>query len=214
MKFRNVDKKTLVLVVVGVIVMGFALSFLQLCDFGADPYTCMNDAISRRIGWTFGNWQALLNCLLLLPILFLAREQIGWGTLANMFLVGYSRDFFSWVNSCWMEHFGLENMFDSMAVRIGVMIPALLLFIAAASVYMAAQLGTAPYDAITFLLAKYMPKIPFRIVRIVFDLAVCLLAVVFGARLQVVTVLMSFLLGPVITWTKVHVIDRFFAPRT
>ncbi len=213
MKFRNVDKKTLVLVVVGVIFMGFALSFLQLCDFGSDPYTCMNDAISRKIGWTFGNWQALLNCLLLAPILFLAREQIGWGTLANMFLVGYSRDFFSWVNSCWMEHFGLENIFDSMAVRIGVMIPALMLFIAAASVYMAAQLGTAPYDAITFLIAKYMPKIPFRIVRIVFDLAVCLLAVVFGAKLQVVTVLMSFLLGPVITWTKVNVIDRFFAPR-
>lgn len=210
MKFRNVNMKTLVLVVVSVIVMGFALSFLQLCDFGADPYTCMNDAIARKLGWTFGNWQALLNCVLFVFIFLFARDQIGWGTLANMFLVGYSRDFFSWVNTGWMEHFGLENMFDSMAVRIAVMIPALFIFVVAASAYMAAQLGTSPYDAISFLLSKLITKVPFRAVRIGYDLLVCIIGVLFGAKLGVVTVLMSFTLGPVVAWMKVHVIDRFF----
>lgn len=212
MKFRNVDKKTLVLVICAVIVMGFSLSFLQLCDFGADPFTCMNVAISDRLGWSFGNWQAVLNCLMFALVVLFAREQLGWGTLANMFLVGYSRDFFCWVNSCWMEQFGLENLFDSMAVRVGVMIPALIVFVAAASVYMAAQLGTAPYDAIAFLLSKCMKKIPFRVIRISCDLIVCLIGVLFGAKLGVVTVLMAFMLGPVITWMKVHVIDHFFQP--
>lgn len=88
----------------------------------------------------------------------------------------------------------------------------LLVFVAAAAVYMAAQLDTAPYDAIAFLLSKCIPKIPFRILRISCDLLVCVVGVLFGAKLGVVTVLMAFLLGPVIAWMKVHVIDRFFQP--
>ena len=57
----------------------------------------MNLAISGRLGMSLGNWQALLNCLLFIIVILWGREYIGFGTLANMFLVGYSIDFFSWV---------------------------------------------------------------------------------------------------------------------
>ena len=89
--------RRLISVILAVIVMGFALSWLVLVNFGTDPCTSMNLAISGRLGMSLGNWQALLNCLLFIIVILWGREYIGFGTLANMFLVGYSIDFFSWV---------------------------------------------------------------------------------------------------------------------
>ena len=84
-------------VILSVIVMGFALSLLVLVDLGTDPCTSMNLAISEKIGMGIGNWQALLNTIIFVFVILLGRENIGFGTLANMFLVGYSLQFFSWV---------------------------------------------------------------------------------------------------------------------
>ena len=93
-----------------------------------------------------------------------------------------------------------EGLFDSRAVRLGVLLPALAVFVVAAGVYMVTELGTAPYDAIPFLLVKAQKKVPFRVVRMVFDFTVIGIAWVFGAKIGLVTILMGFTLGPVISW--------------
>ena len=62
--------------------------------------------------------------------------------------------------------------------------------------YMVTELGTAPYDAIPFLSVKAQKKVPFRVVRMVFDFTVIVIAWVFGAKIGLVTILMGFTLGP------------------
>ena len=93
MKFRNVDKRRLVIVVAAVIMMGFALSFLNRTNLGTDPCTMFNLGMSRILGLSLGTWQAIFNSFLFIFVFIFAKNQIGWGTLANMFLVGYSFDF-------------------------------------------------------------------------------------------------------------------------
>ena len=205
MKFRNVDKRRLIIVVCAVIMMGLALSFLNRTNFGTDPCTMFNLGMSRLLGISLGTWQAIFNSFLFIFVFIFARNQIGWGTLANMFLVGYSFDFFTWLNNKWIT----EGMFDSLAVRILVMSPSLALFIIAASAYMGASLGTSPYDAISYILADKIKKVPFKVVRICYDLVVCAAGWALGSTLGIVTVIMSFALGPVITWMTNNVIDRY-----
>ena len=64
------------------------------------------------------------------------------------------------------------------------------------------DLGTAPYDAVPYIiwnaLKKEASSIPFRFVRMGFDIFVVIIALIFGGKLGVVTVLMAFVLGPVI----------------
>lgn len=195
----------LVAVILAVITMGFSLSWLVLVDMGTDPCTSMNLAISAKLGMSIGNWQALFNSVLFVFVIFLGRENIGFGTLANMFLVGYSLDFFSWL---WAK-FGFPAYFEaSFLLRALVLLPALIVFIFAASVYMDVELGTSPYDAISFIVAKYLPKVPFRFVRIVYDILVIIIAWIFGAKIGIVTILMGFTLGPVITFVG-NKISRF-----
>jgi len=188
--------KRLIIVVIAVIMMGFALSFLILVDMGTDPCTMMNRAISARLGMSFGNWQALLNTILLVAVVIFGGRNLGFGTLANMFLVGYSTDFFSWL----IPKFISTDIFAVNWVRGVVFIPALILFIIAASIYMDMDMGTAPYDAISFIIFERIKKIPFKIVRIAYDFLVIGIALLFGAKLQIVTVLMALTLGPVISF--------------
>ncbi len=176
--------------------MGFALSWLVLVDMGTDPCTLMNLTISSRLGISLGNWQALFNSILFIIVIWKGREHIGFGTLANMFLVGYSLDFFSWL---WRQT-GVDTYFASNVVRYAVFLPALIIFIIAAAVYMDVELGTSPYDAIPFIISKYVPKIPFRIMRIGYDFLVIFIAWIFGGHVQIVTILMALLLGPVIAY--------------
>ena len=196
--------KRLIAVILSVIVMGFALSWLVLVDLGTDPCTSMNLAISHKLGMSIGNWQALFNSFLFIFVILWCRENIGFGTLANMFLVGYSLDFFSWL---WGRVLP-EGAFSSMAVRIGVLFPALLLFVLSAAVYMDVELGTAPYDAIPFLVSKKLPNVPFRVIRMAFDFTVIVLSLIFGGKVGIVTILMALALGPVIAWAGKHM-DRF-----
>ena len=77
--------------------MGFAISWLVPCRFGVDGFTALNLTISKKTGLSFGTWQAVLNCILFLIVIIVGRQYIGLGTVANMLLVGYTCDFFSWV---------------------------------------------------------------------------------------------------------------------
>ena len=62
--------------------------------------------------------------------------------------------------------------------------------------------GTAPYDAVSFLISdkieKHSRKNMFRIVRIVYDLAATCIGVITGGEVGVITILMVILLGPTV----------------
>ncbi len=203
------NKRRIFLVFSAVIGMGFSLSFLIRTNLGGDPYTCMNLAISDRLGIAFGHWQALLNVLLLVVVLFCDRSLIGIGTLANMFLVGYCVDFFTW-----LENFFLPETFSSVLLRGIVALPALVLFVVSAALYMSCELGVAPYDAASFLLHKGITKcrackrLPFRAVRIPYDFLACGICLFFGGHIGLVTVFISLFLGPVVDRTGAFLKSR------
>ena len=113
------------MVFAAVILMGFALSFLNRTGFGTDPCTAMNLGISAKFGLSLGTWQLLFNLILFVIVLWKDKSQIGIGTIANMVLVGYAMDFFT----CIENFFIAEGYFTSMAIRVLVLIPALTLFI-------------------------------------------------------------------------------------
>lgn len=207
MKFLHVNKIKLALVVISVIIMGFCISFLNEVNLGTDPCTMFNLGMAAKLGISLGNWQALFNCVLVVFVWFLAKDQIGWGTLASMFLVGYSYDFFSWLNGFWVP----EDFFDSMFHRVLVAVPILVLFIVAVSVYVALQLGTSPYDAMPYVLDKLNNhKIPAKVWRICWDLGMCIIGILLGSKAGVVTFIMAFAFGPTISWIQVNVIAKIW----
>ena len=198
MKFKIENKKRLIAVLIAVFFMGLAVSLLVRVNFGTDPCSSLNLGISSKLGISFGTWQVIFNSILLVLVFLFDRSQIGWGTLANMILVGYIVDFFTWV----FDRLLPSNAFESLGIRIIVLIPSLALLILSAAVYMAVELGSAPYDAVAFILARKLKKVPFRVVRMVWDITAAVIGGLLGSTIGVVTVVIAFALGPVITWVK------------
>ncbi len=180
---------------ISVFFMGFTLSILKLVNLGTDPFSYMNLSISARFGIGFGNWQMALNIILFIPVILWGRKQIGIGTVLNMVLVGYTVDFCLWL---W-EISGFETLFDSMVFRLLIMIPALAAFIVSASVYMSTDLGTAPYDALPFMISQKLPSVPFQYIRVGWDFTAVLIGFIFSGSVGVVTILMSLFLGQTVS---------------
>ena len=188
----------LVATMVAVIIMGFCLSWLLLVDWGTDPCTLMNNSISQTLRISLGNWQALLNTVLLVVVVIFGGRNLGFGTLANMYLVGYSIDFFMWI---WGQVLP-EGLFDSWIVKVAVMIPALVIFVFAVAVYVDMNMGTSPYDAMPMIVSQRLPKVPFKVVRIGYDALITVIGMLFGGSLGIVTFVMVLALGPVIEWVS------------
>jgi uncharacterized membrane protein YczE len=189
-------KKRLIVMLIGVFLMGFFLSFLIKVDLGTDPCTFMNLTISRRLGVLLGTWQLLLNSVLFVFVLIWGRKFIGLGTIANMVFIGYIADFFCFV---WDKTIPSEY-FTDMPSRAVIFVLALFCFIIAVSFYINANMGVSPYDAMPQIISeKVIKKVPSFAVRMLYDFIVIVVGILFGGVPNIGIVLMALFLGPVIS---------------
>lgn len=184
-----------VVLLLSVTMMGLCVAIFDQIGFGTDPCSVLNLGVARLLGMQFGTYQLLYNCLLLLLLLALKEwRRIGLGSLANMVLVGYTKDFFDWVINSIHPLTG-----ESLMVRVAAFAPAMALFLVAVSFYMVVELGVAPYDAIPQVIAARQKRVGFSTVRVIWDVTVTVLGFLAGSTVGVVTVITGFCLGPIIT---------------
>ncbi len=201
-KFLLKEYKRVLITLISVLFMGFAVSILNIIDLGTDPCTYMNMSISGHLGISFGNWQVLLNLFMFVIIFFMDKKQIGIGTIFNMLLVGYTVEFFSWI---W-ELLGIDTMINGLFIRIIVMIPVLIIFIFAAATYMSTDLGTAPYDALPFCVASKIKKVPFKLIRFLWDCIAIIIGFLINRKIGIVTIAMALFMGQTVAFVK----EKFF----
>lgn len=178
-----------------VIMMGVCVAIFDQLGFGTDPCSVMNLAVSRLIGWSFGNWQLLINALMLAIILCVGEvRRIGLGTIANMVVVGYAADATLWV----LNHtHPLTN--EALPVKLIVFVPTMAAFLVAVAFYIAADLGVAPYDAMPQIIAGRQKRFSFTAVRVAWDVGFTVVGFLAGGTVGLVTIATGFFLGPVIT---------------
>lgn len=197
-KNKNRFSLRVIMVIIAVFCQGIGVYWLSQVNFGTDPCTSMNLGLSEKLGFTYGNTLLIFNCILFLFVILFGIKEIGVGTLANMVIVGYAADFTGWV----MKHFLPDNFFSDFKTRVIILVPALIWFIIAAATYMAVDLGQSPYDAVPAIISSKLPKIPFTIVRMVWDISFIIVGFLLGSTIGLVTVFIAFCLGPAITLIK------------
>ena len=195
---KNFGTRTAVMLA-GVLMMGYALAFLILADLGTDPFSSLNMGFSRMVDIPFGTVLLTANILLFVVVIIANYRLIGLGTIGNMVLIGYTSDFFCWI---WRDLLP-DPAGYSLLTRLLILIPSFAVFAVAAAVYMTCDLGMSPYDAVPFIVTdklskKRGKKVSFRIVRMVWDAVITLLALCFGGTVGVMTVLVILTMGPVV----------------
>lgn len=183
---------------VGIAILSLGTAFLRGGQVGLDPFTATNTGISGHLGLGLGIYQLMANALIFIFILVLDRHKIGIGTLLNMVLVGFE---VQWFITLYQRVFGTHV---NAIIVISDLIIGLLLFTLGASMYMGADLGVAPYDAIAPILSDRLHA-KYRTVRIAQDVLFMVAGFLVGGPVGLGTVIVAFFTGPLITFWDRHV---------
>ena len=215
MNKENIFK--MIVIVISILILGLGVGLLRISSFGTDPFSCMDLGISmilrEKLGlnfMTFGVWQIIMNGILLILVFLLKPKTIGFGTVVNMVFVGLSADM--WV-------YGINHIFGndfSIWMRGIILILGVIAICLAVAVYMACDLGIAPYDAIGVIIEERTKgKITFRWGRIITD-CICVAigfscASFLGNQWEITgigTLIMAFGTGPLVQFFRKHVAEK------
>lgn len=206
-----VQRRRNLVMLFGILCIGIAVGFYRLGCLGVDAGTCMVLGISFLAGMTHGTMNVIVNVLILLVMVCYMRRIIGAGTIINFLLVGYIADFV-----CWFIQ-EICSVGDDLWIRLIWFGIAICLSTFGAAIYIDADKGIAPYDALSLMLQKKCPKLSFRFARVIVDVtsvmigvACCLLA---GRNLSLViglgTVVTAFLTGYIVHFFRQNVSPLF-----
>lgn len=185
-------------VIIGNLMMGLSLSVLMKLNLGTDSYSCFASGFSKLLHMSYGNGQLIAQLIMIVAVLLYGREMIGIGTIVNMVFIGYIADFGTFV----LDSFIPKQAWSVPIVRFGSLIPAMPVFVLGAALYMAVNLGMSPFDALPFVISKWLPKVSFRTIRMIWDLSFMIMGFVLGGTAGLITFLGVLFLGPVISFLR------------
>lgn len=198
--FKNINWKHFLVMCIGNIFAGMGVAIFKLAGFGTDPFNGMNMAVAEQLGMMYGNFQLLLNIVLLIVETLFGRKFLGTGTAVNAIFLAYICTFF---NNIFANILGLE--LTALTARLLALCIGVLICCLGLSMYQMSDEGIAPYDSISLIMAEEWPKIPYFWHRISNDVVCVLICYLAGGVVGIGTLVTAFGLGPVI-----HFFNRVF----
>ncbi|MCO7127919.1 membrane protein [Sporolactobacillus shoreicorticis] len=178
---------------IGVAILAAGATLCKMGNVGLDPFTALNIGVSNKVHMGLGLYQLLTNIVIIVIVILLDRKKIGIGTVFNMVFAGFMIDWFSTL---------YETLFHYQPTLLTAIVNGvlgLLLFTLGTSLYMTADLGVAPYDALAPIASTRL-HIKYKYCRIVQDLVFMIAALIMGGPIGLATIIISFFAGPLITF--------------
>lgn len=151
-------------------------------------------ALSDCVGMAYANFLVLINLAVFVLEIIFGRKFIGAGTVVNALLLGYIVTFFYNLLS---NGIGIpEVMWQKLVVVcIGVVVCSF-----GVSMYQTPDVGAAPYDSMSLIMAMRKPSISYFWHRISTDALCALICFLAGGIVGIGTLLSAFCLGPFISF--------------
>jgi len=155
--------------------------------FGVGSWDVLHIGLFKQLGLSIGLWSIIIGMIIIIISSIGLREFPRIGTLANMTCIGLFIDFFNWL---------IPNpntfLIQLLAFIIGVIFLAI-----GCGIYISANLGAGPRDSLMLLaLDKFNCSI--TVARTAMEVIVAIGGFLLGGPIGVGTVMMAFVLGPII----------------
>ena len=149
----------------------------------------LNLRLAELVGLPFSIENVLMNLFLFIPQLIWGRRYIGLGTIINSFCIGFIVTF---TGDAMTAVFGSA---DTLPVQLLWVAVAVLVIALGCSLYQTADLGVAPYDALSLMMADRLP-VPYFGCRVFTDALCAVITFVSGGLIGLGTLICAFGLGP------------------
>jgi uncharacterized membrane protein YczE len=170
----------------GLALYGMSMAMLVRADLGLDPWDVLHQGLSHYLPLSFGTVTIVVGALVLLLWIPL-KQQPGLGTVSNVIVIGLAADLGLW----------LIATPDGLAVRIVMMVSAIVLNGLAGAIYIGSQLGPGPRDGLMTGLAARTGR-SLRLVRVAIEVTVLVIGVILGGTIGIGTILYALAIGPLV----------------
>ena len=205
--------------VASLLVNGLGVALMRLASLGTEPFTCLNYSVAEGLGLPLAVPMIAISAVLLAMSAVFLRSAIGFGTAANVILLGVFADL--WQG--WLAGMGVDAATlvtgDYLFQRLALMLAGMALMVIGSAFYMSADLGMSPYDALGYVVERLTGgRVTFRWARMAAD--ACCVTVAFavasaqGTEWELVgigTLVMVFGIGPLLSWLIGHVARPAYA---
>jgi uncharacterized membrane protein YczE len=171
----------------GLVLYGVSMAIMIRSGLGLSPWDVFHQGLSKVTGISFG-WVVIL---LGIPILLLwipLRQRPGFGTLANLVVIGFVVDF------------ALSVLPDGhfLPARIGYLVTGILMNGLATGLYIGSRFGPGPRDGLMTGIAGRFPRLSIRLVRTSIEVFVLAVGFLLGGTVGIGTVAYALAIGPLV----------------
>lgn len=172
--------------VLGLVLFGISMALLLRSALGLEPWGVLHYGLIQHIPLTYGQMTIAVSFVALVLWIPL-RQWPGLGTILNAVIIGLAVD----------ATLAVVPEVRSLAVRIVVMLIAIVGNGIAGALYIGSQLGAGPRDGLMTGLA-HRTGASIRLVRTLLEIAVVSLGWALGGTVGVGTVMYALLIGPLV----------------
>lgn len=185
----------------GVVIIGIGIAVFKFSHLGNDSITALNLRLGELAGLPFSVENILMNLFLFVPQLLWGRRYIGLGTVVNSLCIGF---IVTATGDVLTAAFGSADTLPVQLVwvAVGVLVVAL-----GCSLYQTADLGVAPYDSLSLMMADRLP-VPYFGCRVFTDALCALLTFLLGGLIGLGTLICAFGLGPFVQFFTKHFSEK------
>ena len=189
---RRMTRRTVQLFV-GLILYGASMALMVESGLGLNPWDVLHQGLSRTFGLSIGTVVIIIGAVVLLLWIPL-RQRPGFGTIANIFVIGFAIDAALYVLPA----------ATGLPLRIAFLAAGVLLNGVATGMYIGSRLGPGPRDGLMTGLHDRLPRVSLRVIRTSIELLVLGTGFLLGGTVGVGTVVYALAIGP---------LAQFFIPR-
>lgn len=181
---RGVLVRRLVQLYTGLVLYGVSMGLMLRADLGLEPWSVLNQGISRHTGLSIGTVTVIFGALILLLWIPL-RQRPGLGTVSNVVILGVVMD----LTLAWVPEL------PALGARIPLLAFAVVLNGAATGLYISARFGPGPRDGLMTGLHLRTGR-PVRLVRTCIEVTVLAAGFLLGGSVGAGTVVYALAIGP------------------
>lgn len=191
MKFIKLNLYRTLLMCAGFMISAFGSALYVYSGLGADAFNLMVQGVSGVLGLAIGTTSSLIQFIFLALLIFASRPLIGIGTFGGTVLIGMVMNLCEIFLQPQLAHAGL------LMRMLCVMLAPIIVGTGVAMVNLA-SMGVAPNDILSVWLFPRQKKLPYRAVRIIYDVVQLAIGLALGGVVGIGTVLSAVLTGPAI----------------
>jgi uncharacterized membrane protein YczE len=169
----------------GLFLYGLSMAFMVESRLGLTSWDVFHQGVSKATGISFGTVVILTGIPLLLLWIPL-RQRLGFGTIANLIVIGLVVD---WALAVLAPG-------ESLPMRITYLVVGILLNGVATGLYIGSRLGPGPRDGLMTGIVARFPRLSIRLVRTSIELLVLGTGFLLGGTVGLGTIAYALAIGP------------------